>query len=91
MNNKKDEPIGLNELIYRVKDELLQEQEKSEPLFVVKEVELEISFAVERGLDGGINLQVIKYDAGKHWTETQKVKITLDLQKDIYREVLDLN
>ena len=74
----KQEPIGIKELIDRVKQELLAEHDTSDPLFTLGPVELEISFTVMRDLQGGINLYVVEYDAEKQWTEVQKVRITLD-------------
>ena len=70
-------PIGLKELILRVKEELL-EPDQTQPLFIVGAVELEIGFTVERTAEGGINFQVVEGGVGKTWTEAQKVKVTLD-------------
>ena len=39
-------PIGLQELILKVKEELL-EPDETQPLFIVGSVELEIAFTVE--------------------------------------------
>jgi hypothetical protein len=61
--------IGLKELIDRVREELLEQRSNSNPLFMIGQVELEISFVVERGLNGGIDLHVIQANADK---KTQK-------------------
>ena len=50
----KENPIGLRELIFNVKQELLGEPDNTQPLFVIGQIELEISFTVERNAKGGI-------------------------------------
>lgn len=70
--------IGLRELILRVKEELLSAPDDTQPLFIVGQIELEVSFTVERNAQGGIDFQVVQGGVEKTWTEAQKVKITLD-------------
>ncbi|MCB0165313.1 MAG: hypothetical protein KDI79_13870 [Anaerolineae bacterium] len=70
-------PIGLKELILKVKEALL-EPDDSQPLFVVGPVELEITFTVERNAQGGVDFQVVQGSVEKSWTEAQKVKVRLD-------------
>ena len=72
------DPIGINEMIQRIKKELLSTRDTAQPLFKVKQVELEISFTVERDAAGGINFQVVRGDVKKTWSEAQTVKVTLD-------------
>jgi hypothetical protein len=74
----KESPIGLKELIRRVKEELLEEHDETDPLFAIGSVELEISFSVERDAKGGISIQVVQAGVGKKWTDVQRVKVTLD-------------
>lgn len=70
-------PIGLKELILKVKEDLL-EPDDSQPLFVVGPVELEITFTVERNAQGGVDFQVVQGGVEKSRTEAQKVKVRLD-------------
>ena len=88
----KQNPIGIKQLIDRVKRELLQDHDTSDPVFALGPVELEIGFIVMRDLQGGINLHVVEYDAEKQWTEVQKVKIRLDpvvTREDLVSELSD--
>ncbi|MDM8532061.1 hypothetical protein QUF63_12895 [Anaerolineales bacterium HSG25] len=71
-------PIELRELIEKVKQELMADHDNSEPLFVVGKVELEISFTVERNMDGGVNFQVIRSGVQKTTSEVQKVTVALE-------------
>jgi hypothetical protein len=68
--------IGLRELIDIVKAELAEKAD-GVPLFLVDKVEVEISFTVERDLNGGINLQVIETSAAKHQSDAHKVTVFL--------------
>lgn len=72
------QPIGLKEFIDRVRGELLEEHSASNPIFMIGQIELEISFVVERNLNGGIDLQVVQAKADKKNTEVQTVKVRLD-------------
>ena len=72
------EPIGLKDLISRVKAELLEDPDDEQPLFVVGQVELQISFTVERNINGGINIHVVQAGADKKSTEVQTVKVMLE-------------
>jgi len=76
MTEQKD-PIGINEMILRIKEELLSVRD-TQPLFKISQVELEISFTVERDAGGGINFQVVRGDVAKTWSEVQTVTVTLD-------------
>lgn len=86
----KEKPIGLKEMILKVKDELFAPHDDGEPLFVVGPVELEIAFTVERDLQGGINFHVIEYGAEKKWTEAQTIKLTLNPVLSTADVVVDL-
>ena len=72
------DPIGINEMISRVKQEFLSVRDTTQPLFKVRQVELEISFTAERNAEGGISFQVVRGDVKKTWSEAQTVKVTLD-------------
>ena len=58
MANQED-PIGINEMILRIKKELLSTRDTTQPLFKIKQVDLEISFTVERDAGGGISFKVV--------------------------------
>ena len=73
-------PIGLTEMIYQVKRELLSTEARAEdpvPLFAVDEIEIEASVAVSRGGEGGINIQVLSLGITGSETATQTVRVTL--------------
>ncbi len=72
------QPIGLKELIAQIKAELLADHDDEQPLFVVGQVELEISFTVERNVNGGINLHVVQTGGARTSTEVQTVTVTLE-------------
>jgi hypothetical protein len=60
------EEIGLQDLIYQVKNELLapnpaQKGRDPYPLFFIDQVELEIAVKVTRSRDGGIQLTVLDF------------------------------
>jgi len=60
------EEIGLQDLIYQVKDELLapnpaQKAKDPYPLFFIDKVELEIAVKVTQSRDGGIKLTVLDF------------------------------
>ncbi len=75
----KSKDIGIQELIEQVKSELLNtSQEEEVPLFAISEVEIEITFTVERTAQGGINLQVVQSGVEKAWADAQKVRIRLE-------------
>lgn len=78
MLNNKPQPIGLKELISNVKLELLEEQDDSKKLFAIGKVELEITFTVERTLNGGIDFKVVQSSAEKTMTDVQTIKLTLE-------------
>ena len=78
MLSNKPQPIGLNDLISKIKEEILEDQEITTRLFIIGKVELEISFTIERNLSGGINLQVVQSGTEKTMMEAQKIKVTLE-------------
>jgi hypothetical protein len=45
---------------------------------VVGQIELEISFTVERNAKGGVDFQVVQGGVEKKWAEAQKVKVMPD-------------
>jgi hypothetical protein len=57
-----EEPIGLSELIGRVKTDLLTHQPTDDlpPLFSVDEVKLELKVTVTREVKGGLKVYVIE-------------------------------
>lgn len=77
LDNDKN-PIGLQELIQKVKQDLLSELDESQPLFIIEKLELEIVFTVDRTASGGIDLKVVQGGVEKAWGQVQKVKLTLD-------------
>jgi hypothetical protein len=73
-------PIGLTDLIYQVKRELLSGGSHADdpvPLFAVEEIQVEVAVAVSRSGEGGINIQVFSIDAGVSKEDTQTVRVTL--------------
>jgi hypothetical protein len=81
VSSKSDsESIGLTELIYKVKQELLDpgsRQADPVPLFAVGEIELEIAVSVSREGKAGINIQVLDLGGGVSKAEAQIVRVTL--------------
>lgn len=79
--------IGLDELIYQVKRELLAPNPARRatdpyPLFFVEKIELEIAVKATRATDGSISLKVlgvVEAGAGKTWEHERGhvVKVTL--------------
>jgi len=73
-------PIGLTEMIYQVKRELLSHEAREKdpvPIFAVDEVEIEASVQVSRGGEGGINIQVLSLGITGSQAATQTVRVTL--------------
>jgi hypothetical protein len=87
---KKEKPIGVSELINRIKLDLLSEEGSGAPLFLIGNIELEISFTVDRAINGGIDLQVVSSGVEKTTTEVQKIKLTLEPLEPIERRRLKL-
>lgn len=82
--------IGITELIERVKSELMQPHDTSQPAFVIGEIELEISFSVERSASGGLDLQVVQIGGAAAKTETHTVRVRLEplsTPKDIRKKL----
>lgn len=73
-----DKPIGIKDLIERVKNELTAPHSSDSPLFAVTRVELTVSFTAERNKNGGIDLQVIKAGADTKTAEVQTVQVVLE-------------
>ena len=78
----KDEPksIGLTELIYQVKRELLSSESRQNdpvPLFAVDEIELEVAITVSREGQVGINIQVFSLGGGASRADAQTVRVKL--------------
>jgi len=71
-------PIGLKELIRKVKEELLEAHDPEAPLFAIGPIELEISFTVERSANGGIAFWVITAGVEGKLTDVHTVKVTLN-------------
>ena len=95
------EEIGLQDLIYQVKNELLapnpaQRAKDPYPLFFIDKVELEIAVKVNRATDGSIKLTVLDFAevSGGKSVERERghvVKVSLSpllSQEDILAEVL---
>ena len=70
--------IGLKELIRKVKEELLEAHDPDSPLFAVGSIELEISFTVERSVNGGIAFWVITAGAEGKLADVHTVKVILN-------------
>ena len=72
--------IGLNDLIYQVKRELLCPPTDSvdpAPVFAVDEIQLEITVTVRREKQGGINIQVLSLGGAVASEDMQVVRVTL--------------
>jgi hypothetical protein len=53
-------PLGVSELIQRVKQDLLAAQSSSEPdLFSIDEITLEVNFTVDGDIDSGFDLGIV--------------------------------
>ncbi|MCC5646212.1 hypothetical protein LC607_25450 [Nostoc sp. CHAB 5824] len=79
-----ENPIGLTELIQKVKKELLaaaittsHNLEESIPLFSVDSVELELQVTVKKDVKGGVKVYVLEAGGGASRDDVQKVKVTL--------------
>lgn len=73
-------PIGLTELIYQVKKELLSSESRRGdpvPLFAVEEIQLEVAVSVSREGEAGINIQVLSLGGGVSRADAQTVRVTL--------------
>jgi hypothetical protein len=78
MLTNRPQPIELNELISRLKKELLESKDKTQDLFLIGRVELELSFTVERNMNGGIDLQVVQTGVEKTISQVQTIKVSLE-------------
>ncbi len=71
--------IGVAELIAQVKHELLEPRPDQErPMFLIRDVEVEIAFTVERSAGGKISLQVVEGGASVAGQDVQRVRVTLE-------------
>jgi hypothetical protein len=73
-------PIGLSELIYQVKRELLSAGSREDdpvPLFAVDEIELEVAVTVSREGQAGINIQVLNVGGSVSREDAQTVRVRL--------------
>jgi hypothetical protein len=81
MSPKTDpKPIGLTELIYQVKRELLSSESRKDdpvPLFAVDEIELEVAVTLSREGQAGINIQVLNVGGGASREDAQTVRVRL--------------
>jgi hypothetical protein len=73
-------PIGLTELIYQVKRELMRPGEGISdpvPLLAVEEVELEIAVTVSKRAKAGLNIQVVELGGGSERSDVHTVRVKL--------------
>ena len=71
-------PVGIRELIDQVKQELLAEHDVAQPLFVVRQVDVEVAFTVERNVNGGIDLQVVQFGGERNVSDAHRVQVVLE-------------
>ena len=76
--SKQQNDIGLNEFIEQVKRELLQDRDSDNPLFAVGQVELTISFTVERTAEGGVDFKVVQGGVAKNTIDAQQITVILE-------------
>lgn len=83
MNFSRNNTLGINELISKIKQDLLHQSNNNE-LFFVEEINLEISFVISGDIDSGFNLGVVTLGSDISEERTQKVNIKLTpiLSKD---------
>ena len=75
-----DRRIGLVEFIDQIKLELLTEHvdtDQKTPLFIIDELQVEVSVGVTRGGDGSVSLYVLEVGGKIESEQTQKVCVTL--------------
>lgn len=80
MGSGREERIGLAELIYKVKQELLSPEARGRdpvPLFAVDEIQVEATVVIAREATGGINIQVINAGMSGSRETGQTVRVTL--------------
>ncbi len=86
-------PIGLRELVLKVKEELLsRESLKADPapLLAVDEVELELAVSVSREGEAGISVQVLSVGGRRSRADTQTVRVRLKPLFDKEELIADL-
>ncbi len=72
-----DNPIGLAELIEKVKQELFLNRNTTTPFFSVDQVELELQVTVHKEGNAGIKIYVVEASGGGSRENVQKVTVTL--------------
>ena len=80
LEHKEPRPIGLSELIFRVKQDLLSKdhwEKDPEPLFTIDQIEMELGITVSREGEAGINIQVLSLGANVNRQDVQTVRVTL--------------
>lgn len=80
ISTTESKPIGLTELIYQVKRELLSAESRQYdpvPLFAVDEIELELAVTIGREGEAGINIQVLNVGGGASREDAQTVRVKL--------------
>ena len=73
-------PIGLAELIDKIKRELTQSEPSganSTPLLAIDEVEIEVAVTTTKEASGGLNIQVIALGGGGSYSNVQTVRMKL--------------
>jgi hypothetical protein len=93
-------PIGLRELVWKVKEELLSQgsvKTDPEPLLAVDEVELELAVSVTREGEAGISVQVLSLGGSRSRADSQTVRVRLkplfdkeELKADLLKRDQDL-
>lgn len=83
-------PIGITQLIDRIKDDLQQAQ-KNIPIFKIKQVELEIAFTVEDKKGGGFEIQILKAGLERTNSNVQTIKIVMEMLTESEIRALDLS
>jgi len=76
--------IRLNDLIEHVKAELSQPP-KTQAMFQVKQLQIEVQVSIERDGKGGIDLHIVNVGVGQTLGNVQKVTITLEPINDMMR------
>ena len=73
-----EKPVGIRELIDQVKRELLAEHDVSQPLFFVRQVDVEVAFTVQRNVNGGLDLQVVQLGGERSVSTAHRIQVVLD-------------
>lgn len=79
--------LGINELISRIKSDLLAEQNQTQPdLFSIDEVTIELNFVVNGNIDSGFDIGVVTL--GSQVSEERIQKITIKLTPLVTKDQL---